>query len=210
MEVRHRMLYKPTLLSAMTLATALLTTTGLVLISPTLVLAADQEISSTKQKVNFNVAAGQLTTALNQFGQQAGILLSYSPELASPYKTAGLRGEYSISMGLQKLLQGTSLSVVKQSENSYRLTQSNEQSADLPVVTVTGEKSSLSPYTPIDSYAAQRSASATKNNASIFDTPQSISVVTQQQLTIRGAKTVTEALQYTPSLSVPYGVRYTL
>ncbi len=199
------MLYKPTLLSAMTLATALLTTTGLVLISPTPVLAADQEISSTKQKVNFNVAAGQLTTALNQFGQQAGILLSYSPELASPYKTAGLRGEYSISMGLQKLLQGTPLSVVKQSENSYRLTQSNEQSADLPVVTVTGEKSSLSPYTPIDSYAAQRSASATKNNASIFDTPQSISVVTQQQLTIRGAKTVTEALQYTPSLSVPYG-----
>ncbi len=199
------MLYKPTLLSAMTLATALLTTTGLVLISPTPVLAADQEISSTKQKVNFNVAAGQLTSALNQFGQQAGILLSYSPELASPYKTAGLRGEYSISMGLQKLLQGTPLSVVKQSENSYRLTQSNEQSADLPVVTVTGEKSSLSPYTPIDSYAAQRSASATKNNASIFDTPQSISVVTQQQLTIRGAKTVTEALQYTPSLSVPYG-----
>ncbi|WP_417541510.1 TonB-dependent siderophore receptor [Methylophaga thalassica] len=189
----------------MTLATALLTTTGLVLISPTPVLAADQEISSTKQKVNFNVAAGQLTSALNQFGQQAGILLSYSPELASPYKTAGLRGEYSISMGLQKLLQGTPLSVVKQSENSYRLTQSYEQSADLPVVTVTGEKSSLSPYTPIDSYAAQRSASATKNNASIFDTPQSISVVTQQQLTIRGAKTVTEALQYTPSLSVPYG-----
>lgn len=80
------MLYKPTLLSAMTLATALLTSTGLVLISPTPVLAADQEISSTKQKVNFNVAAGQLTAALNQFGQQAGILLSYSPELASPCK----------------------------------------------------------------------------------------------------------------------------
>jgi len=199
------MFNKPALLSAMTLTTALLATAGVTLLSTTPVLAAEQALAQSDKKITFNVSAGDLATALNQFGRQAGILLSFSPELTAAYKTSGLNGKYPINEGLQTLLRGTPLSVVKQSETSYRLTQSNDKSADLPVVTVTGQQTSFSAYDPIESYSAERSASATKTNASIFDTPQSISVVTQQQLVNRGVKTVTQALQYTPSLSVPYG-----
>lgn len=199
------MFNKPALLSAVTLTTALLATAGLTVLSTTAALAAEQASVQSNEKRTFNVAAGNLATALNQFGRQAGILLSFSPELAAPYKTSGLRGDYKISEGLQILLRGTPLSVVQQSDTSYRLTQSSDKSADLPVVTVTGQHTSLSAYDPIESYHAERGTSATKTNASIFDTPQSISVVTQQQLINRGVKTVTQALQYTPSLSVPYG-----
>lgn len=199
------MFNKPALLSAVTLTTALLATAGLTVLSTTAALAAEQVSAQSNEKRTFNVAAGDLATALNQFGRQAGILLSFSPELAAPYKTSGLRGDYKISEGLQILLRGTPLSVVQQSDTSYRLTQSSDKSADLPVVTVTGQHTSLSAYDPIESYHAERGTSATKTNASIFDTPQSISVVTQQQLINRGVKTVTQALQYTPSLSVPYG-----
>ncbi|WP_417499190.1 TonB-dependent siderophore receptor [Methylophaga sp.] len=199
------MFNKPALLSAMTLTTALLATAGVTLLSTTPVLAAEQTSAQSDKKISFNVSAGDLATALNQFGRQAGILLSFSPELTATYKTSGLKGKYPINEGLQTLLRGTPLSVVQQSETSYRLTQSNDKSADLPVVTVTGQQTSFSAYDPIESYSAERSASATKTNASIFDTPQSISVVTQQQLVNRGVKTVTQALQYTPSLSVPYG-----
>ncbi|WP_417508648.1 TonB-dependent siderophore receptor [Methylophaga sp.] len=199
------MFNKPALLSAMTLTTALLATAGVTLLSTTPVLAAEQTSAQSDKKISFNVSAGDLATALNQFGRQAGILLSFSPELTATYKTSGLKGNYPINEGLQTLLRGTPLSVVQQSETSYRLTQSNDKSADLPVVTVTGQQTSFSAYDPIESYSAERSASATKTNASIFDTPQSISVVTQQQLVNRGVKTVTQALQYTPSLSVPYG-----
>ncbi|SFJ86050.1 TonB-dependent siderophore receptor [Methylophaga sulfidovorans] len=199
------MFNKPALLSAVTLTTALLAAAGLTVLSTTSALAAEQVSAQSNEKRTFNVAAGDLATALNQFGRQAGILLSFSPELAAPYKTSGLKGDYKISEGLQILLRGTPLSVVQQSDTSYRLTQSSDKSADLPVVTVTGQHTSLSAYDPIDSYHAERGTSATKTNASIFDTPQSISVVTQQQLINRGVKTVTQALQYTPSLSVPYG-----
>ncbi len=199
------MFNKPALLSAVTLTTALLAAAGLTVLSTSAALAAEQVSAQSNEKRTFNVAAGNLATALNQFGRQAGILLSFSPELAAPYKTSGLRGEYKISEGLQALLRGTPLSVVQQSDTSYRLTQRSDKSADLPVVTVTGQHTSLSAYDPIESYHAERGTSATKTNASIFDTPQSISVVTQQQLINRGVKTVTQALQYTPSLSVPYG-----
>ena len=199
------MFNKPALLSAMTLTTALLATAGVTLLSTTPVLAAEQTSAQSDKKISFNVSAGDLATALNQFGRQAGILLSFSPELTAAYKTSGLKGKYPINEGLQTLLRGTPLSVVQQSETSYRLTKSNDKSADLPVVTVTGQQTSFSAYDPIESYSAERSASATKTNASIFDTPQSISVVTQKQLVNRGVKTVTQALQYTPSLSVPFG-----
>ncbi len=199
------MFNKPALLSAMTLTTALLATAGVTLLSTTPVLAAEQTSAQSDKKISFNVSAGDLATALNQFGRQAGILLSFSPELTAAYKTSGLKGNYPINEGLQTLLRGTPLSVVQQSETSYRLTKSNDKSADLPVVTVTGQQTSFSAYDPIESYNAERSASATKTNASIFDTPQSISVVTQKQLVNRGVKTVTQALQYMPSLSVPFG-----
>ena len=87
------MFNKPALLSAMTLTTALLATAGVTLLSTTPVLAAEQTSAQSDKKISFNVSAGDLATALNQFGRQAGILLSFSPELTAAYKTSGLKGK---------------------------------------------------------------------------------------------------------------------
>ena len=55
---------------------------------------------------------------------------------------------------------------------------------------------------PVVGYLATQSATATKTDTPILTTPQSISVVTQDQIQDQGAQNVTEALRYTPGVTV--------
>ncbi len=64
---------------------------------------------------------------------------------------------------------------------------------------------------PVVGYVAKRSASGTKTDASLLETPQLVNVVTRTQMDDRGARTVAEALRYTAGvLAEPNGfdVRY--
>jgi iron complex outermembrane receptor protein len=54
----------------------------------------------------------------------------------------------------------------------------------------------------VDGYLANRSATATKTDTPILETPQSISVVTQDQIAAQGVQSVNDALRYTPGVSL--------
>ena len=58
------------------------------------------------------------------------------------------------------------------------------------------------PIGPVVGYLASESATATKTDTPILTTPQSISVVTKDQMQAQGAQNVTEALRYTPGVTV--------
>ncbi|MCG6204308.1 TonB-dependent siderophore receptor [Rhodopseudomonas sp. HC1] len=51
-------------------------------------------------------------------------------------------------------------------------------------------------------YLATRSASGTKTDTPLLETPQAISIVTRDQIRTQGAQTVMEALHYTPAVSL--------
>lgn len=55
---------------------------------------------------------------------------------------------------------------------------------------------------PVNGYAASVSATATKTDTPILETPQSISVVTQDQISDQQAKSINESLRYTPGVSL--------
>lgn len=57
-----------------------------------------------------------------------------------------------------------------------------------------------SAYGPVRGYIATRSATGTKTDTSLKDTPQSISVVGEQQVRDQGATTVQQALRYVPGV----------
>src|SRR5262245_14636183 len=59
-----------------------------------------------------------------------------------------------------------------------------------------------SPYGPGVGYVATRSVTATKTNTPILETPQSISVVTRDQISSQGAQNLNEALRYTPGVTL--------
>jgi iron complex outermembrane receptor protein len=55
---------------------------------------------------------------------------------------------------------------------------------------------------PVTGVLAHQSATATKTDTPILETPQSISVVTRDQIQAQGAQTLSESLRYTPGLSL--------
>lgn len=60
---------------------------------------------------------------------------------------------------------------------------------------------------PVPGYVAKRSATGTKTDTPLVETPQSISVVTEQQMRDQGAQNVQDTLRYTAGVrSEPYGL----
>lgn len=57
-----------------------------------------------------------------------------------------------------------------------------------------------SPKGHVEGVVAHRSMTGTKTDASLLETPQSISVVTQDQIQAQGARSVAEALRYEPGI----------
>jgi iron complex outermembrane receptor protein len=55
---------------------------------------------------------------------------------------------------------------------------------------------------PVVGYSARQSVTATKTDTPLLETPQSISVVTKDQIKDQGAQTVQDALRYTPGVAL--------
>ena len=89
------------------------------------------------------------------------------------------------------------------------ITQAAETSAPvatetLQPVVVTGQKEESDG--PVHGFVARRSATGTKTDTPIVETPQSISVISADRIEAIGAVTVKDALAYTPGINAaPYG-----
>ena len=69
-----------------------------------------------------------------------------------------------------------------------------------PPASARGRPGEESPVGPVDGYVATRSVTATKTNTPLLETPQSISVIGQEQIREQGATSLTQATQYTPGI----------
>ena len=59
-----------------------------------------------------------------------------------------------------------------------------------------------SAYAPVDGYVAERSATATKTDIPLIESPQAVSVIGREQIEDRDADTLTEAVEYSPGIAV--------
>lgn len=72
--------------------------------------------------------------------------------------------------------------------------------ATLPVVSVKARAQQETPTSPVSGYIARRSATATKTDTPIIETPQSISIVGAEEIEVRKAKSLIETLAYVPGV----------
>ncbi len=157
---------------------------------------------------NFNVAAGPLNVALDQFGRSAGINLAYDPELIQGLTTRGVTGTYSIGTALTTLLGNTGVEAIAQAGGGYSLKKSAgvhtgntaQDSAGLPTISVNAGRSLSTEGS--GSYATPITAAATGLILSPRDTPQSVSVMTRQRMDDQELLTVKDILRNTPGVTV--------
>ncbi|MEE1923375.1 TonB-dependent siderophore receptor [Pseudomonas sp. 148P] len=131
---------------------------------------------------SYQIPAGPLGAALTRFGVQAGVTLSFDTEQTRQLTTPGLSGSYSVEEGLQRLLANSGLQAQRQANGGYVLVAaSTDGSLELGPTNVTG--AGLGETTEgSKSYTTGSTSTATRMNLSLRETPQSVSVVTRQQM----------------------------
>ncbi len=150
--------------------------------------------ASSQQSVqHYEIAAGPLATVLNQFGQQAGVMIAYPGALAANRTSAGLHGDYRVAEGLTRILRNTGLAASAQENGSYTLAEdaSNaalQDNAVLPTVKVDAAAIKAG------SYRAPREANITRSDTPVLDTAQAVNVVPAQVLHDQRPRNLDDAL----------------
>ncbi|MCX4191392.1 TonB-dependent receptor domain-containing protein [Methylophaga sp. OBS1] len=103
---------------------AILGATPLVDIQQT-AFAADAP-ESTSTETTYDIPAGPLSTAISSYAAQNGVRLTFDPALADGKSTDGLQGQYKVTEGFEKLLQGSGLQVVDDQAGGYFLVPGQE------------------------------------------------------------------------------------
>lgn len=166
--------------------------------------AAEPAAASERQR--YDIAPGPLDDTLASFAARAGISIAMPPNLVAGKRSAGLQGDYTVARALDRLLAGTGLDAVG-SGKSYVLKPLPQAGGEAgatqlaPIrVTATGLNDGLTEGT--GSYTTRSSNSATGLALSLRETPQSVSVITRQQMDDQGLQNIADVLQQTPGISV--------
>lgn len=165
-------------------------------------LAASVLVCSTvhaQNRVDFNLPAQPLADALHQLAEQTNTQIVFQAELTAGKEAPALRGSYGTEEALSALLRHSGLSLVRSDARTFTLTRARPQNdaVSLPAVRVEGagdaEAERLNPQTSVGSRIA----------LSQREIPQSISVITADQIKSQQLSNVQEALHYTPGISTP-------
>ncbi|MDB6060276.1 MAG: TonB-dependent receptor protein [Verrucomicrobiaceae bacterium] len=189
----------------------------IVLLSATLAATAvvaqaqEQSLEAVALKA-YNIPAGPLGRTLATFAIDAGIALSFEPALTNGRTSAALTGNYSVADAISRLLAGTGLELAARGDGTYTLRQlpANAESATT-LRTVNVKSQPETAIGPVSGYVAKRSATGTKTDTPLLETPQSISVVTHDRMVAQAVTTTEQALRYTAGVLTEvtgYDLRY--
>lgn len=173
------------------LATAALISTGLPF---NVALAAGGSAGAATEapaRKSYDIPAGPLETTLNRFGRESGLLLSFPPALTAGRVSEGLRGDYEVPQALERILRGTGLGAVQQSNGGYTLVDHVKATADatiLPTVAVNSQAVKAGSYRP------PAEASITRSDTPLLDTAQAVNVVPAQVLRDQRPRNLDDAL----------------
>lgn len=173
------------------------------ILMPSPVLATET-LGSTASR-EYAIPAGRLSDVLAQFAATAGIPLSFDSQMLAGLQSHGLQGRYTAREGFTHLLAGSGYELVDTGGGRYSLRRrmaGDSGAVMLAPVTVTAqaERSGITEGT--GSYTARSTGAATGLNLSLRETPQSMTVITSQQIEDRGITGLAEAMEATPGVRV--------
>ncbi|UCZ85161.1 TonB-dependent siderophore receptor [Pseudomonas sp. L5B5] len=151
---------------------------------------------------HYSIGPGSLVTVLNRFAEQSAVFIAGHNDLAAGKQSPGLNGSYSVAEALQLLLANSGLQAQAVS-GGYVLKALVVNSGPLQLGTTQISTQGLGNVTEgSHSYTTGASASATGLNLSLRETPQTVTVITRQQMDDQGATSIADTLRRAPGVSV--------
>ncbi len=161
------------------------------------------------EAVSFDIPAQPLPTALNAFGRQAGVQVTVDAALTQGVSAPAVQGDMPPAAALNLLLKGTGITWTFSDAKTVALSKPEVRGDRLTLGTVSVEGRGENAWGPVNGFVATRSATATKTDTPIVETPQSISVIGATQMENQNTQTLGEALRYTPGILKAQGFNRT-
>lgn len=172
---------------------------------------------------SFTIPPGPLAQALSRFAEQSDLQLVYTAELTSGLTTHGVAGRLTVEAALTRLLADTGLGFRPTGPGAItleRVTTAQQPGGappgpaappapppadvSMPEIRVRAQTEQTG-WGPVNGYIATRSLTGTKTDTPLIETPQSISVVTKEQIAAQQAQTVGAALRYSSGILADEG-----
>ncbi len=160
--------------------------------------------TTSSQSISFNIPSQSLASALDAFINQSGWQISYSSSLIRGKQSPGVQGNVTASTALSRLVARAGIVVRIGAPGSAALvaqtdvTGTVEGATTLAPIVVASENA----WGPVEGIVATQSGTGTKTDTPIEKIPQTINVVTAEEVAARGSVTVAQALRYTPGVNV--------
>lgn len=171
------------------LALAIHLTLGGLLATASLPLLAQQQSQS------YNIPAGALGESLNLFARQAGVAISFDAAQVRGLSSPGLQGSVDVATGFARLLGSSPLQAVAGADGYLLIARPTQQGAvQLGATQVTGAGLGASSATEGTGSYTSGKVTIGKLPASIRQTPQSVTVITRQQMDDRNLTSLDQVL----------------
>jgi len=152
---------------------------------------------------SYDIPAGPLGSSLNRFAQQAGVAIVFQSHELEGLKGPGLKGNYGIQDGFDRLLEGSGYRAV-QGVQGYALQPApiagNGTMELSPTAVTANQLGNVTEGT--GSYTPGTIATSTRLVLTPKETPQSVSVVTRQHMDDFGLNNVDDVMRHTPGITV--------
>ena len=158
------------------------------------------EITQVEPTYAFHIASKPLPEAMIDFSAVTGLEVLYTEPAPFDQTAPALEGTLTANQALDQLTAGSGLRYRYTNANTVTLQREVAQEADgsaivLSPITVEGQSESA--YGPVDGYLATRSATATKMDVPIIDTPAAIQVIPRDVIEDQGARRLSDVVRNT-------------
>lgn len=164
------------------------------------------EPATQQQTQRFDLPAASLAETINAIARQSGQVVSLEPVLVRGKQASAIRGELTATQALQQALSGSGLELRMTESGSFSV-QTKPQidgALELDATTVTGQV--MGATTEGSGSYATRAVTIGKGEHSLKEIPQSISVITRQQLDDQGITDLRDAVNQTTGLVGATGI----
>lgn len=156
---------------------------------------------------NLAIPAGSLDAVLTELSRATGLNIAFAPADLAGKHSVGLQGSFNRDQALHRVLAGSDLQAVSQDANGYHL---------VPIGPVSRGTVALDPTSVVGiglgastegtgSYTIGTASIGGKTQKTLRETPQSVSVMTQQRMQDQNLTSLTQVLDQTTGITVVGG-----
>ncbi|MFT3803148.1 MAG: TonB-dependent siderophore receptor [Burkholderiaceae bacterium] len=156
---------------------------------------AQSQTAIDDKPIAISIAAKPLGDALHELSNSTGIPIAFAPSLVAGKTAPAVTGTLTARQALTRLLAGSGLEAQQDGGSVIiRAAELTPAEATLPTVKVTAQAEKDGTTEGTGSYTASYTNTATKLNLTPRETPQTVTVITRQQMDDSGMTLVEDAL----------------